>query len=316
MPKKNEVVPLGEVEDTSGFEIVLDNDFEMPPVGLEVFDAHIVPKEQVLAALGATSPYVNVAVSGAISISDLITDIDDAVEFLTWVVYGKNGTGKTTLLSTADGILILAPEDGTLSIRGKAGQAKKLKVDSWEKLEQVYWLLKNGITLPNGGIRIAVAGGTFDVKYLAIDTVTKLAEVCMRNIVLGDKARDPSRDLVKKTMRDWGDMSEKMKYWIQTFEELPLQRVWVCQETTNSDDADSDEYSIYPSLNKSLRAYILSEADIIARTYIAKDAATGTVQYRLSAMPNPTFVTKDRTSKVNKGAINNPHLDKMYKLIF
>ena len=253
------------------------------------------------------------------SISSLITDIDDKVEYLTWVIYGKNGTGKTTLLSTTEGMLVLASEDGTLSIRDKSkGTAKKLRIDTWEKLEAVYWLLAQGKQVKDKsgkilGIEIKVKDGKFLVKTIGFDTVDRLAEVCMRNVVLGEKEKDPDKDILKKTLKNWGDMGEKMKFWLQQFEELPVQRVLLCQEASNSEDVDSDEFSIYPALNQSLRKYILSEADIIARLYIAKTEKG--MQFKMSAKPNSKFVTKDRTTKLS-GVISDPHLDKIYNAVF
>lgn len=307
MPSKKSELELEiELEPT---ELTLETD----DLGLSLDIAEAVSGAHPVA-LGVPSS-IGVKIPTELStIESLITDIDDMVEYLTWVIYGKNGTGKTTLLSTADGVLILAAEDGTLSIKGKAANARKLKIDTWDKLESVYWLLKNGEPAKGGGIRIRTSKGDFTVKYLAIDTVTKLSEVCMRNTVLGDKARDPSRDVIKKTLKDWGDSTERMKYWLQQFEELPIQRVWIFQENSNSDDVDSDEYSIFPAINKGLRTYVLSEADIIARTYIAKTEKG--IVYRLNACPNPSYVTKDRTGLINGGAINNPNLEKLYNVVF
>lgn len=252
------------------------------------------------------------------SIENLITEVDDSVEYLTWLIYGKNGTGKTTLLSTVDGMLILAAEDGTLSIKDKAkGKAMKIQIDVWEKIEGVYWLLKyspierdaDGNIL---GIRINTKNGSFLVKSIAFDTITKLAEVCMRNIVLGEAEKDPTKDVLKKTLKNWGDMSEKLKYWLQMFQDFPVQKVWLCQETANADDLDSDEFSIFPNASKSIRSYIMSEADVIARTYIAKTEKG--VQFRLSAAPNDKYVTKDRTNKLK--IVANPSLSAIYKVVF
>jgi energy-coupling factor transporter ATP-binding protein EcfA2 len=268
-----------------------------------------------------TNPFENPQPSVGVNLSDieaLITDIDDSVEFLTWLIYGKNGTGKTTLLSTVEGTLILAAEDGTLSIKDKAkGKAKKIAVNKWEVIEGVYWLLKNSPVEKNtdgsiAGIRIQTKDGSFLVKSIAFDTITKLADICMRNVVLGEKETDPSKDILKKTMKNWGDMSEKMKYWLQMFQDFPIQKIWLFQEGTNSEDVDSEEFNIFPQVNKSLRAYAMSEADVIARTYIAK-VATG-IQFRLSAAPNDKYVTKDRTNKLK--IVANPSLSSIYKLVF
>lgn len=305
MAKKLAVEPIGEVEplviEDDDLELVFDDDFD--DLGIEE-----LTEEEMKPSLSPVKDVTDLS-----RIEALITDVNDSIEHLTWVIYGKNGTGKTTLLSTAEGVLILAAEDGTLSIRSKADNARKIRIDSWDKLEAVYWLLKDGKPTKKG-IEIQTSTGKFVVKYVAIDTVTKLAEVCMRNIVLGEKEKDINKDVIKRTMRDWGDMSEKMKYWLQQFEELPVQRVWLFQENSNTDDLESEEFSIFPAINKSIRTYVLSEADIIARTYIAKTDKG--VQYRLNASPNQSYVSKDRTNAINKGAINNPSLDKMYDVVF
>lgn len=258
---------------------------------------------------------------GGDDISSLITDIDDKVEFVTWCIYGKNGTGKTTLLSTTDGMLVLAAEDGTMSIKDKSkGIAKKLRIDTWEKFEQVYWLLMKGTRVKDRktkkiiGIEIPVKGGKFLVKSIGIDTIDRLVEVCMRNVVLGEKEKDADKDVLKKTLRNWGDMGEKLKFWLQQFEELPVQRVYLCQEASNSENVDSDEFSIYPALNQSVRKYVMSEADIIARLYIIK-GDKGATTFKLSALPNSTYVTKDRTTKLS-GTVTNPSLDKLYNAVF
>ena len=247
------------------------------------------------------------------TLEGLITEIDDSVEYLTWLIYGKNGTGKTTILSTVEGMLILAAEDGTLSIRDKAkGKAMKIKIDTWEKVEGVYWMLKSG-KRKDGGIAINTKSGEFIVKSLGIDTVTKMIEVCMRNVILGEKETDADKDVLKKTLRNWGDTTEKMKYWLQQFKELPIQKVWLFQESANAEDLDSDEYTIFPASSKSIRLYAMAEADVIARTYIVKQDKG--IQFRLSALPNPLYITKDRTNTLT-GAIPNPDLSKLYKLVF
>lgn len=276
------------------------------------FDEPEDTMEEVIGVVEETEDTLDEDDTMMSGIESLITDIDDSVENLTWLVYGKNGTGKTTLLSTVDGMLILAPEDGTLSIKDKAKDAKKLKVDTWDKMEQVYWLLKRS-PRKKGGIAIKTAKGEFIVKSMGIDTVTKLAEVCMRNVILGDKEDDESHDVLTKRLKDWGDMSDKIKHWLQKFNELPIQKVWLFQEDSNSDSLDDDEYSIYPAINRSVRIYCQSEADVIARTYIAKTEKG--VQFRLSAKPNPHYVTKDRTNSLTK-VVANPDLSKIYNLVF
>ena len=271
-----------------------DEDVEEESTTDDIFETMVVEED-----LSTSAPAES-------SLSDFIVDIEDSVEHLTWVIYGKNGTGKTTILSTVDNMLVLAAEDGTLSIRDKAkGNAKKIRIDTFRKLEELFWLLKGGRWADNG-VYIPTAKGEYLVKSLGFDTLTKLAEVCMRGVVLKEKEKDTSKDVITRTLKDWGVMSERMKYWLMMFKELPLQKVWLCQESANAEDIENDEYSIFPALNKSLRVFVQSEADIIGRTYI-KQISPGKVQFRLSVAPNPTFITKDRTNVLG-GVIPNPKL--------
>lgn len=310
MAKQDDTLQFIEIDPV---EILEEVDLDTLEISLAEFEKSEESIFDTVKTAEGVNPEGKVPV-GLTEIEKLITPVDDSVEYLTWVIYGKNGTGKTTLLSTADNMLILASEDGTLSIRGKADNAMKVKVDDWSTVEGVYWLLKGG-KQTKGGIEINTASGKFLVKYLAIDTVTRLVDVAMREVILGEKAKDSSKDVLRRTQSNWGEMNEKMKYWLQKFKELPIQNVWLHQEMSNSTaDIDSDEFSISPALNPGLSTYILSEADVIARMYIANTPSG--ISYRINASPNATYVTKDRTRKLNKAPINNPDLTKMYNLVF
>lgn len=315
--KKDNPVVAVETESINANDLDFELDMESIELAIEGAMRDILQKPST--GLELSSPDDDVALGVHVStptelsaLESLITEVDDDVEYLTWVIYGKNGTGKTTMLSTTDGMLILASEDGTLSIKDKAkGKAKKLRIEHWEQFEAVYWLLKGGKATPDG-IIINTSTGPFLVKTVAIDTVTKLVEVAMRSTVLGARAKDPTQDVIKKTLKNWGDNSDKVKYWMQMFSELPVQNVWLFQESSNSESSDSDEYSIFPAVNNSVRLYCLAEADIIARTLIVKKDDKNI--FALSTKPNASYVTKDRTNHI--GVMANPSLDKIYAKVF
>ena len=245
------------------------------------------------------------------SILDDVVTMSENVEHPTWLFYGKNGTGKTTLGSTVDGALILAIEDGTLSIRDTKYDVRKLRCDSWDKIEAIYWALEGG-KVTDKGIVIDTPTGKFTVTTLVFDTITKLMQTCLRSVVLGDGAADASRDVVNPTLRDWGTATQKVSYWLMMFKELPIQNVWNVQETFTGETED-DEFSIYPDVNKALRSFLLAEADIIGRTCIIKK--DNEMKYAVRFGANNRYVTKDRTGKLGKTWIN-PRLDKMYEKVF
>lgn len=321
MPSKKNPVDLELViedeEANSGIDTILDD-------GVKPLEEIQEEAIEAIPTAAPIKPGATIGVQEEVdNISDLILDVDEELDFPTWLIYGKNGTGKTTLLSTMEGVLILAPDEGTLSIRDRAkGKAKKVKIDTWGKVEAVYWWLKNGKQLRDKkgkpcGVEIKTKNGNFKVKAVAWDTVTSVARVCMRNVVLGARENDINKDILKKTLKDWGDMSEKLKYWLYQFKQLRdvgIMNIWVLQETSNAEELDNEEYSIYPAVNTSVRIYILEEADLIFRTFIGK-GKNGEPTFKISGKPNPLYVTKDRTGKLS-GIISNPSLEAMYKHAF
>ena len=144
------------------------------------------------------------------SILDDVVTMSENVEHPTWLFYGKNGTGKTTLGSTVDGALILAIEDGTLSVRNTKYDVRKLRCDSWDKIEAIYWALKGG-KVTDKGIVIDTPTGEFTVTTLVFDTITRLMHTCLRSVVLGEGAADASRDVVNPTLRDWGIATQRCR---------------------------------------------------------------------------------------------------------
>ena len=292
---------LDDLLDDSDDSIVLESDVEAEEPEIEVEIKTTTKTSKATKKVTSTKP----------EICEFITDVAENIEHLTWLLYGKNGTGKTTIGGTADGALILAAEDGTLSIRNSKNNIKKLPIDVWDKVEQAYWLLKNGV-VTSDGIKIHVKGGTFLVKTLVIDTITRLIQICLRSVVLGEAAKDPEKDVVSPTLRDWGTMSQKLAYWLMQFDELPVQKVWLMQETTSTDPTE-DEVDITVDANKAMRNMLLSQADIIGRTCLIKH--DGQTKFAVKFAPNTNFVTKDRTGVLGKTFVN-PNLDNLYSRVF
>lgn len=337
----------GSIEGVSAVEIVFEDDADMDDVDVTVpdvkeddddDDVEVVPEPKATkkpvrrAAKPAPEPVVEdddeeldtdmdvPTPSMDFDIFGEIEDVETGLENPTLLVYGKNGTGKTTFLGTDDGVLILVTDHGALSLRGKTTgkRTKKMLVDSFEKIEKLYLALKKAKPHSSGqGLVVQLPDGPFHVRYIAWDTVTKLAQVCLRDGVLGAMKDDLTKDVLKKTIKDWGEMSERMKHWLTLYKELPVRNVWLCQEQSNSEDVEADEYTIMPAVNQAVRIFLQSEADIIGRTFIQYGEKEGkrTVRFRMITGPNPKCVTKDRTNKLAH-IITNPNLAEMMKAVY
>lgn len=250
-------------------------------------------------------------------IAHMIRDLNDINDHLTVLVYGRNGCGKTTFLATAgEGTLLLTTDDGILSVKTSKNEElrklvrerkiKEVPITKWEDFESLYWFLKSGKPLLSGeGIEVYLPGtGKFVIRSIAIDTITKLQDICMRSVVLGEAAKDASKDVLSPTVRDWGIMSQKMRYWLAAYKDLPVYKLWACQERTNTDDLELDGFLGFPDLSKSLRNFVCGEADIIGRMHI-KQVESNKVQFRMLVGANQSYVTKDRTNRLGY-AIANP----------
>lgn len=269
------------------------------------------PVEDGLDALLPIAPPLPRAMG---DISDLIVDIDEGLEWLTVLVYGKNGTGKTRLgASGGKGTLLIDTDKGTLSAREMAG-AKKISLRNFNDFELIYWLLRSGKVIPNKGIEIKLGGTPYLVDTLVIDTVTKLQNICLRAVVLKESEADASKDTITPTLRDYGIMTQRLSFWMTNIKALPLHKVWLCQEKTSSDDLEVTGYTGFPDVSKALRNFLCGEADVIGRMYL-KQVTGGQAQFRVMFAPNETFITKDRTNKLG-AAIANPTFPAIRNLVF
>ena len=75
-------------------------------------------------------------------ISKRIKSVGQGDEPLTAVIYGKSGTGKTTLLGTFPKVLhVDIREEGQKVLKTITG-LKTISIDTWEDLVDLFWYLK------------------------------------------------------------------------------------------------------------------------------------------------------------------------------
>src|SRR5690606_3846496 len=123
-----------------------------------------------------------------------LIDFDQEELYLSLVGYGKQGRGKTTFAGTMPNPLIIdSNERGTLSVRGKG--MKGIRVEDWEKVEQIYWFLHSG---------------EHDFQSVIWDTGTQAADVCLE-WVMGIQSQYNTSAGILVTRQDWGNMAKHMK---------------------------------------------------------------------------------------------------------
>lgn len=221
----------------------------------------------------------------------LVTDVSQDFEYLKVLVYGMNGKGKTWFGATAPKPLIVdCNERGTLSVR-HFKDVKKFKVETWTDIDLAYWWLHKG---------------DHDRQSVVIDTVSSLQHLCMK-FVLGDEAsRDPTKDPMMPSKREYGKVAELMRTVITNFRNLDMHVVFLAQERRGFIEDDEEAPEVFPDVSPSIRTSLTAGVDIIGRVYVKdvvqrKEGEKGVKkvavpEYRLWIGPSERYVTKDRSN--------------------
>lgn len=233
-----------------------------------------------------------------------VEPIEDVFRKRSSVIYGRSGTGKTTLSSTWPKPLLILDirDEGTDSVTKEKGIFVK-DISTFEEMEDtLFWLIRN----PK------------KYKTIVIDTVSQLQEILVEEV---SKRRAKRKSSTSKragdwgTMRqqDWGEVAAKMKSVIIDFRNLEPEVVFIAQDRTSrgsdEDDDDSDAEAITPEVGPQLMpsvAKVLNAAvPIIGNTFIrmnwekrknskGKTIRTAVKSYCLRVGPSATYATKIR----------------------
>ncbi len=176
-----------------------------------------------------------------------------------YVIYGRAGTGKTTLAATFPGptLLLDVRDKGTDSI-SDCDHVDIRDVETWDDFEITYWYLRNS---------------THKYKTVVIDTMTQVQNMLVEEFTIEKgKSAEKAGDWGTLTKKDWGEIVSRIKIWIMNFRDLPMDVVFLAQDRAFNVDDEEDESEVTPEigprLSPSVRATINAAVAIIGNTYI------------------------------------------------
>lgn len=197
-----------------------------------------------------------------------------------WLVYGENGTGKSSFLATMPKPLLivsavgenLAPYmgHGTVDVGGKALPAVTIQlVESWDDISDVFQMLRPG---------------TSPFKSVGFDTLTRIMGFWLekdtgikRNPAeLGEFLRSGKP---KGKVRDWGTWENLGFMSVETVRDycqLPLHTVFLCQEDTIRPKFEQDVLETIPVLSPASWKGVKDLVHLLGRLYVA-DKGDGVV---------------------------------------
>lgn len=246
------------------------------------------------------------------------------------MLYGKSGTGKTTLWGKFPGKTVAIISSGS----DQPGELRSINTpENRKRVQQV--VLRTAEELPE---LVAYLKEQKEVKNVILDHVTGYYDLVLRN-VLGIEEEIVQKKFGMASIQDYGEASLIFKTNLRPLLGLPQNVVIIAQErvSTGGDDSPSAlEESIRPSvgaaLSDKLAEWLNTAVDYGARTFIREElkkkavtvdgekvistVKTGGVQYCLQVGPSPVYWTKFRVpGGIKENVVVNPDYDKIMALI-
>lgn len=229
---------------------------------------------------------------------NLIQPVGEVSDFLSMLIYGRGGMGKTTFGASSDlkTIIVDFNEKGTLSVKRRKN-VFVYRVEYWHQLDWIYWFLKNG---------------KHDFKVAVLDTVSSQALIGMKWVLGDDASRDANRDPLMPDKRSWGKLGELLKTSFINWRNLPMHTVFAAHErntTTEDEDTGGTLIETHPALSPAPRDALISLVHVVGRLYtreVTKQSkktgkSSKITERRLLVGSHPRYVSKlrqDPTSEV------------------
>lgn len=228
-------------------------------------------------------------------------DVSEIRKPRSWVIYGRAGSGKTTLACSFPGPILLVDvkDEGTDSVSDVKG-LKVFEATHWDDMDDLYWHLKEN---PKR------------YKTVVIDTITQVQQLVIEDIANGKgiKGNKAPGEWGTMTKQDWGEVASRLKTWITNMRDLPLEVVFLAQDRVfNVEDEEASDGAIDPEvgprLSPSVMSHLCAAVSMIGNTFIRervykkKDEKGRSVEktkkeYCIRLGPNSYYITKLRKPK-------------------
>ncbi|HDC8212742.1 TPA: AAA family ATPase [Staphylococcus aureus] len=232
---------------------------------------------------------------------------EDTQNYYSIMVYGKSGTGKTTLATRENNAFIIdIHEDGTQVTR----QGFVKRVDN-------YIAFRNTIASIESIVNTARQRGKL-LDVVVIETAQKLRDITLTHVM-------NTHQVKKARIQDYGETSKlivnSIRHLLKVKDKLGFHVVLTGHEGLNSEDKDEDGKIINPRISIEVQPAIhnnlVTQFDIIGHTFIedhTDENGNATHNYVFSVEPSNLYTTKVRHNPqitINNPGIKNASISKI-----
>lgn len=193
-------------------------------------------------------------------------------------IYGRGGSGKTTLAGTmpGKGLIIDVPqfEGGTFVLSGHADRIDIVPCTAWKDIDDIFLYLS---MQPH------------DYRWVAIDSITGMQELAKRKTI-GE--RDISADPHTISLQEWGKVGRLVAELIFRFRTLKCHTLWIAQERTHGGN-DGSPAVTGPDLTPSALSSLIPSMALLGRLSVEQNT-DGLWERRLRIGPCQEYFTKYR----------------------
>lgn len=216
------------------------------------------------------------------------TDVLGQAHGVKAIVYGRAGTGKTTLCGTAPRPIIISAEAGLLSLRHK--RIPVIEIKTLKDLEDAYrWVTTS-----------AEAG---HIDTVCIDSISEIAEVCLTT----------AKKSTKDGRKAYGDYVDNMTPAIRGFRDLVGKNVVMTAKQGTTKDEFTGMTSFAPSVpGNVLGANLPYFFDLVLNANVGV-GADGARYHYIRTAPDLQYEAKDRSGALDE--IEYPDLTNIFNKI-
>lgn len=245
-----------------------------------------------------------------------VTKVADIERHRSFVLYGRSGTGKTTLASTFPGPILLLDirDEGTDSISDMEVDVKEIHEP--DDIEEMYYNLKE-------------EPGRY--KTIVLDTVSQWQQMEIEYLAKEKRKKSGARtgDWGTMTKRDWGDVAARMKEWLVNYRDLSklgMNIIFIAQDRAfNFDEDEGNDQQLIPEIGpqlmpsvvKTLNAAVSMIGNTFIRERVVRRSKERRIEYCLRVGPNPVYITKVRKPRKIEApsVISNPTYEDILEII-